>query len=315
MKEGKGAADAYAASIRNAPALITGNALAESQRLLDAAKAKVAAGPQGGGDATAQSREARQNLNELAAAQAAYDKVFANHEKVVADVTKANIEASEQAVGKSWVKNAESAQKLNEQLQAIKESGDAAKKSLETNTFAAGLSPTAVEATRKRLQTLVDQRDKTAGLLANQLSINATTEELQTRKAQIDATLESYTPAETAARTQKRYVDNQKKLDDSRIKGLVEAQQFEIQLLESKHSNHLISEDEFQKNWLQSTRRMRRRLKRAMEQVLLDLLNWLGLHREIRKYKLIDYFKMSGMPITNTRVIGPCDSKKLLIVI
>jgi TP901 family phage tail tape measure protein len=196
MKEGKGVADAYAASIRNAPALITGNALAESQRLLDAAKAKVAAGPQGGGDATAQSREARQNLNELAAAQAAYDKVFANHEKVVADVTKANIEASEQAVGKSWVKNAESAQKLNEQLQAIKESGDAAKKSLETNTFAAGLSPTAVEATRKRLQTLVDQRDKTAGLLANQLSINATTEELQTRKAQIDATLESYTPAD-----------------------------------------------------------------------------------------------------------------------
>lgn len=196
MKEGKGAADAYAASIRNAPALITGNALAESQRLLDAAKAKVAAGPQGGGDATAQSREARQNLNELAAAQAAYDKVFANHEKVVADVTKANIEASEQAVGKSWVKNAESAQKLNEQLQAIKESGDAAKKSLETNTFAAGLSPTAVEATRKRLQTLVDQRDKTAGLLANPLSINATTEELQTRKAQIDATLESYTPAD-----------------------------------------------------------------------------------------------------------------------
>jgi TP901 family phage tail tape measure protein len=196
MKEGKGVADAYAASIRNAPALITGNALAESQRLLDAAKAKVAAGPQGGGDATAQSREARQNLNELAAAQAAYDKVFANHEKVVADVTKANIEASEQAVGKSWVKNAESAQKLNEQLQAIKESGDAAKKSLETNTFAAGLSPTAVEATRKRLQTLVDQRDKTAGLLANPLSINATTEELQTRKAQIDATLESYTPAD-----------------------------------------------------------------------------------------------------------------------
>ena len=252
MGAGKDAADAYAASIRNAPALMANEALDKSKEILDRAKARYAAGPQGGGDATAESREARQLLNDLTEAQKAHDKVLENHSKVLNDVTKANAMAAEQGYDKQLIKQAEAARGLNEQWEKMKRDGTDAEKLLASKSYAVGLSAEQAEATRKRLQQLADQKNKTANLkpLADDPNKElASSAELLARRQQLQAVLSDYEPkkAETAARTQKRYVDNQKKLDDSRIKGLVEAQQFEIQLLESKRSNHLISEDEFQK--------------------------------------------------------------------
>jgi TP901 family phage tail tape measure protein/lambda family phage tail tape measure protein len=252
MGAGQVAADAYAASIRNAPALMANEALDKSKEILDRAKARYAAGPQGGGDATAESREARQLLNDLTEAQKAHDKVLENHSKVLNDVTKANAMAAEQGYDKQLIKQAEAARGLNEQWEKMKRDGTDAEKLLASKSYAVGLSAEQAEATRKRLQQLADQKNKTANLkpLADDPNKElASSAELLARRQQLQAVLSDYEPkkAETAARTQKRYVDNQKKLDDSRIKGLVEAQQFEIQLLESKHSNHLISEDEFQK--------------------------------------------------------------------
>ena len=195
LREGKTAAEAFALAKANEPVRQSQANLAAVKAQLDQAQARVARGPVGGGDATAESNEQRANINALKAAQEKYNDVLRSTEKIERDVAVAAGSAANVAALNAEQQQLASNKNLNEKIAGYKKLGEAAQAAINSGAYAEGVDPKSAERARARLQSDVDLMRKTEGLRAKPLSADASTAERQARQAQLDALLDnSYEP-------------------------------------------------------------------------------------------------------------------------